>query len=108
MHAIECERPNLNVQLGDCEESTPHDGPPNNIDLEALGLTMLCCIEPRSKQADSAEEVRQRRATNQVFTLQNGEKWSGRKQLIDFLDDLFCTQRLPVVKLRRPVGSPYP
>jgi len=90
------------VFLGDCEESTPHDGPPNNIDLEALGLTMLCCMEPRSKQANSAEEVRQRRATNQVFTLQNGEKWSGCKQLIDFLDDLFCTQRLPAVKLRRP------
>lgn len=52
----------------------------------------------------SIEEVRQQRATNKVFGLTDCERWSGHKQLVDFVDDLFSTRRKWQAKYERPVS----
>ncbi len=78
-------------------------GERNNLDLEALGLTLLVCMEPQERTARTAEVVREKRATNKVFGLKDPERWSGSKQLVDFVDDLFSLRRRPTMKLEHPV-----
>lgn len=75
-----------------------------NVDLEALGLTLLTCMEPQLRRSRTANSVREERATNRVFGLDDPERWSGCKQLVDFVDDLFSLRRRPAAKLERPVG----
>ena len=60
-------------------------------------------MEKGHRRSRSAEQIRQARATNRVFGLADAEKWSGCKQLMDFLDDTFCYQRKVSVKFQRPV-----
>lgn len=55
----------------------------------------------------SIEQVRRQRATNRVFGLTDSEQWSGHKQLIDFVDDLFSIQRKWQAKYDRPVGADF-
>ena len=66
---------------------------------------MLECMdgEPRGDGRDAAY-VREQRASNQVFGLREAERWSGHKQLIDFLDELFNAEKAASTKLRRPVS----
>jgi hypothetical protein len=49
--------------------------------------------------------VQERRRSNKVFGLTSAEKWSGAKQLIDFLDDIFITDRSTFSKFTKPVSS---
>jgi hypothetical protein len=49
--------------------------------------------------------VRQQRQNNKVFGLGKAELWSGSKQLIDFLDDLFNEERTAETKFARPVST---
>lgn len=65
-------------------------------------------MEPQTRPARTAESVRVERATNRVFGLKDPERWSGSKQLVDFVDDLFSLQRPPALKLENPVSSEYP
>jgi len=62
-------------------------------------------MEPRPRRTRTADLIREERATNKVFGLNDPERWSGCKQLIDFVDDLFSLRRRPAVKLERPVSG---
>jgi hypothetical protein len=42
-----------------------------------------------------------------MFGLENGEKWSEFKLLVDFLDELFSQDRPAISKLDRPASSAY-
>ena len=66
---------------------------------------MLDCMdgEPRGAGRDAAY-VREQRAGNRVFGLREAERWSGHKQLIDFLDELFNAEKPASTKLQRPVS----
>ena len=77
------------------------------MDLEGLGLVLLNCMEEGDRRVRTAQQVRDERATNKVFGLANAEQWSGYKQLVDFLDDIFTGSRMPQVKLERPVCSDH-
>ncbi|KAK4972529.1 hypothetical protein LTR28_012391, partial [Elasticomyces elasticus] len=46
--------------------------------------------------------VRARRLENKVFGLNEPGRWSGCKQLMDFLDDLFSAAKPAYVKLEKP------
>jgi hypothetical protein len=48
--------------------------------------------------------VKDQRRANKVFGLTNAEKWSGSKQLMDFLDDIFIEERPIHLKFHRPVS----
>lgn len=54
------------------------------------------------------ERVRQQRATNKVFGLIKPKPWSGAKQLIDFLDDLFNQGKSADAKVEKPVREVNP
>lgn len=78
-------------------------------DLEDLGLILLDYMEMKSRRSRmEPHKIRAFREQNQVFGLSNAEKWSGNKQLVDFIDDLFNinTSRKPQVKLLKRVGQP--
>lgn len=66
-------------------------------------MVLLACMEGTSRSFD-AREVREQRAINKVFGLRDPEKWSGQKQLVDFVDDLFSRQRRASLKFTRPVS----
>ncbi len=72
-----------------------------------LGLVLLDCMEDDVTviKERTIESVRQQRKDNKVFGLSNPEQWSGCKQLVDFLDDLFNEDRTAAVKFSRPVCS---
>ena len=91
------------VLLADCHQCTYLDGSRGNQDLEDLGLVLLSCMDGGLPRILTAEHVREERATNKVFGLTDAERWSGAKQLIDFLDDLFLFRRRPAAKFERPV-----
>ena len=77
------------------------------MDLESLGLVLLNCMEEGDRRPRTAQQVRDDRAINKVFGLANAERWSGYKQLVDFLEDIFTGSRVPQLKLERPVGSDH-
>mgnify|MGYP007130456848 CR=1 FL=1 len=66
---------------------------------------MLDCMdgEPRGAGRDAAH-VREQRAGNRVFGMREAERWSGHKQLIDFLDELFNAEKSASTKLQRPLS----
>lgn len=51
------------------------------------------------------EFVREQRALNKVFGLKDPEPWSGAKQLVDFLDELFNYKKSIDAKIEKPVRS---
>jgi hypothetical protein len=75
-------------------------------DLDDLGSVLLDCMQGYSRPVERRElqYVKEQRSMNQVFGLTNAEHWSGSKQLIDYLDDLFSEQRSARAKLLRPVS----
>jgi hypothetical protein len=79
----------------------------SNTDLLDLGFILLDCMEGRPIPAERrhCNLVRQRRKENKVFGLRNAERWSGSKQLIDFLDDIFGEDRPIQTKFNKPVSS---
>jgi hypothetical protein len=50
-------------------------------------------------------EVRRLRQSNKTFGLDNGEKWSDQKLLVDFLDSMFSESIPAIVKLDKPVSA---
>ena len=94
--------------LADFEAAKSRDGISENRDLPDLGLLLLDCMEghvlpPEKRQLDYINRQRQR---NRVFGLSKAELWSGSKQLIDFLDELFNTDRSARSRFARPVSLP--
>lgn len=89
------------LQQGDCDDFERMTRP-TNVDLEGLGIVMLNCMEPASAHL-TAVRVREYRASNKVFGLEDSERWSEHKQLVDFIDDLFSAQRRPTAKFMKPV-----
>lgn len=83
-----------------------------NTDLEDLGLVLLGCMDGRLRsETTTAEQVRKQRDQNKVYGLKTAERWSGCKQLVDLLDDLFNidnTKRSPRLKLEKPVRTSAP
>lgn len=78
-----------------------------NTDLEKLGLLLLQCMDGDSTVENSdIRRVREHRALNKVFGLRKPEHWSGAKQLIDFLDDLFSEERSAEAKIEKTVRPP--
>jgi hypothetical protein len=80
----------------------------SNSDLVDLGFVLLECMEGHLLPADRRNHrivVEQRRA-NKVFGLASAEKWSGSKQLVDFLDNIFDEDRPIHSKFDRPVSLP--
>jgi hypothetical protein len=78
----------------------------SNSDLECLGSAVLECMNGApKKELRNLEEVRRLRDSNKTFGLDNGEKWSGSKLLVDFLDNMFNKQIPAIAKLEKPVGT---
>jgi hypothetical protein len=75
-----------------------------NLDLKQLGYIVLEYINGRPwKDFYKVDFIRQQRAKNRVFSLKNPDKWSGYKDLIDFLEELFNTKKLVIIKLDKLV-----
>lgn len=94
--------------LANFEAAKSCDDISENRDLTDLGLLLLDCMEghvllPEKRQLDYINGQRQR---NRVFGLSKAELWSGSKQLIDFLDELFNKDRSARSKFARPVSLP--
>ncbi|KAF2028952.1 hypothetical protein EK21DRAFT_90168 [Setomelanomma holmii] len=62
------------------------------------------CMEGRVLSGERRDHrlVQERRRSNKVFGLTFAERWSGAKQLIDFLDDIFITDRPIFSKFIKP------
>lgn len=58
-----------------------------------------------NKQLREPSFVQQQRESNKIFGLEHGEKWSGYKLLVDFLDELFNESKPAISKFDRPVSS---
>ncbi|KAK6401624.1 Lysine Methyltransferase 2D, partial [Oleoguttula sp. CCFEE 5521] len=92
------------VVLSECESCKAHDANDSLSDLdglEGLGLTLLDCMEGQER-GKTAAEVRAYREANKVFGLTQPERWSGNKQLVDFLGELFGESRSSQQQLDRP------
>lgn len=77
-----------------------------NYDLEHLGVVILECMKgaPNADLRDVAD-IRLKRQSNKLFGIDHGEKWSGCKLLIDFLDQLFNEDVSTRAKLNKQVGG---
>ncbi|KAF2680646.1 kinase-like protein [Lentithecium fluviatile CBS 122367] len=95
--------PDLRIVLSDFQQATFNETYSNS-DLVALGFVLLECMEghllPDEKR--NLQFVRDQRALNKVFGLSKAEQWSGSKNLMDFLDDLFNDNRAVLVKVSKP------
>jgi hypothetical protein len=89
--------------VAECEGCQPA-GDVTNSDLEDLGIVLLMCMDEGEHRIRTADEIRKERAANRVFGLDNGERWSSSKRLLDFLDELFGIERKASAKFERPVG----
>jgi hypothetical protein len=78
----------------------------SDTDLTDLGFVLLECMEghPLPQERRDTRRIRDQRKANQVFGLTNAEKWSGSKQLVDFLDDVFNEERSTNSKFQKPVS----
>jgi hypothetical protein len=76
-----------------------------NTDLIGIGLVLLECMEGRSQSEEkrTSQHVKDERAMNRVFGLSEPGRWSGCKELIDFLDDLFKEDRSASAKIAKRV-----
>jgi hypothetical protein len=80
----------------------------SNADLENLGGVVLECMNGCPSEAlRNPVEVRRLRESNKIFGLENGEKWSDQKLMVDFLDNLFDMSVSAVAKLDRPVSVSF-
>ncbi|EMD95303.1 hypothetical protein COCC4DRAFT_150606 [Bipolaris maydis ATCC 48331] len=74
-----------------------------NADLEQLGVAVLECMNglPNENLRDLSF-IRKQRESNKMFGLSKGEKWSGYKLLVDFLDSMFNRAIPALAKLEKP------
>lgn len=76
---------------------------PPNTDFEDLGLVLLNCMDGKIRSTScSVLWAKEQRAKNKLYGLKSAERWSGYRNLVDLLDDLFG-DRLPVAKIEKPV-----
>ena len=76
----------------------------SNSDLEQLRHIVLKCINGQLwKDLCEVNFIRQQRAKNRVFGLEQPDKWSRYKVLIDFLEELFNTEKPAIMKLDKLV-----
>lgn len=76
-----------------------------NIDLQSLGCVLLECMDGRpNKELRTLSYVLEQRKTRKMFGLTNGDKWSEFKLLIDFLEELFNSDKPSIQKFDRPVS----
>ncbi|KAF1347676.1 hypothetical protein BDV97DRAFT_415663 [Delphinella strobiligena] len=74
-----------------------------NDDFEGLGLVLIDCMDGALRSQDNTvAKVKQQRAAKKVYGLNTAEKWSGSKQLIDLLEDMFSESRTARVKIDKP------
>ncbi|CAI6338159.1 unnamed protein product [Periconia digitata] len=101
--SIRVTTPDLRIVLSDFESATKNEID-QHCDLFDLGIVLLECMDGRLHPVEkrTIEFIRDQRSRNQVFSLQNPEKWSGCKILIDFLDDIFGLERSCISKTSRP------
>ena len=80
----------------------------SQVDLDALASVLITCMDkgPQTalEVAPHVQFVREQRAKSQVFGIGAPERWSGSKQLVDFLDDLLNAGKAPQAKLERAVS----
>lgn len=53
----------------------------------------------------SMEFIAGQRAANRVFGLTDAEQWSGCKEMVDFLDELFNENKTASAKYSKPVSG---
>ncbi|KAF2835321.1 hypothetical protein M501DRAFT_1061069 [Patellaria atrata CBS 101060] len=71
--------------------------------LQDLGFILLECMEGRPAETKrDIDFIKKQREQYKVFGLHNAEAWSGCKQLIDFLDELFNVDKEFTAKIQRP------
>ncbi|KAL9057399.1 MAG: hypothetical protein Q9162_002344 [Coniocarpon cinnabarinum] len=56
---------------------------------------------PAQPTHEYVNRIRAKRSESQVFGIDNAERWSGSKDLVDFLDDLLNENKLPSSKFAR-------
>ena len=77
----------------------------SNTDLKHLGYVLLECMNGQpSRKLRDATFVQKKRETGKIFGLDDGERWSGAKSLIDLLDELFNEEKPAISKFDRPVS----
>ncbi|EMD97596.1 hypothetical protein COCC4DRAFT_27063 [Bipolaris maydis ATCC 48331] len=104
-HSIRITTPDFRIVLSDFSKSTVKDKKiQSGNDLVDLGFVLMECMEGRSlpPHKRSLSFVKSQRERNKVFGLHNAENWSGSKNLIDFLDELFNEKRSADAKYTRP------
>lgn len=94
--------------IADFETAKDFDSASQNKDITDLAFVLLDCMEGHVLPADkrTIKFISQQRDQNKVFGLAKAELWSGSKQLIDFLDELFNVNRSAHTKFTRPVSVP--
>ena len=76
----------------------------SNLDLKQLGHIVLKYMNGWLwKDLCKVDFIKQQRAKNRVFGLEQPDKWSGDKVLINFLKELFNTKKPAIVKLDKLV-----
>lgn len=92
------------ANFDDCVWATTNLTP--NVNLEQLGVVMLECMNGLpNKDLRNPAEIRHQRKSNKMFSLQEGERWSGYKLLADFLDNMFNKDISAIAKLDKPVSA---
>ncbi|KAL9093222.1 MAG: hypothetical protein Q9159_000399 [Coniocarpon cinnabarinum] len=92
------------VVLADFENCEKRDGDERQTDLEALAAVLIQCMDqkiPAQPTHEYVNRIRAKRSESQVFGIDNAERWSGSKDLVDFLDDLLNENKLPSSKFAR-------
>ncbi|KAF1971153.1 hypothetical protein BU23DRAFT_194983 [Bimuria novae-zelandiae CBS 107.79] len=76
----------------------------DNSDLKDLGFVLLECMEGHALPTErhNMEFIVDQRAVNKVFGLTNAEQWSGCKDMVDFLDELFNEKKTALAKYSKP------
>lgn len=79
----------------------------DNSDLKDLGFVLLECMEGHALPTEkhSMEFIAGQRAANRVFGLTDAEQWSGCKEMVDFLDELFNENKTASAKYSKPVSG---
>ncbi|KAL5370998.1 hypothetical protein DPSP01_014547 [Paraphaeosphaeria sporulosa] len=105
--AIRFTTPDLRIVLSDFEAVTQNaETHLDNTDLRDLGFVLLECMEGHALPSEkhSMDFIVDQRAGNRVFGLTNAEQWSGCKDMVDFLDELFNDKKTASAKYAKPVS----
>lgn len=74
-----------------------------NTDLQDLGLVLLNVMNSEAGTHLDANYVREQRLQNRLYGINDGERWSHCRSLIDFIDEMFTEEKAPVSKLEKMV-----